>query len=118
MRVARARAVGLNEFMCLKAARIAVLPVSGKRIRPDDDSKVLARIRNYPAALCPGRAAAMLDYEGWKHLDVDAGDGTESAVRLRTGWMDDEDSKWFGFDLKGEAGIERNYPMYLNGAAR
>ena len=29
MRVARARAVGMNEFMCLKAARVAVIPVAG-----------------------------------------------------------------------------------------
>jgi len=120
MRVARARAVGMNEFMCLKTARLAVLTVSGKRIRPADADFTVgmerARFGNYLMAPYPGIAAAVLDYEGWKHLNVDAGDGTESKVRLRTGWMDDADSEWFGFDLKGEAGIEQNYPLYLNGA--
>ena len=29
MRVARARAVGFNDFMCEKTARVAVIPVAG-----------------------------------------------------------------------------------------
>lgn len=122
MRVARARAVGMNDFMCLKSARLAVLPVSGERIRPADKGFTVAmeraRFANYLMAPYPGIAAAVLDYEGWKHLEVDAGDGTKSSVRLRTGWMDQDDFKWFGFDLKGKAGIEHNYPLYLNGAGR
>jgi len=36
-RAARARAVGLNEFMCRKAARVAVIPVAGRRVWPDSD---------------------------------------------------------------------------------
>ena len=35
MRVARARAVGFNDFMCRKAARVSVIPVAGKRLWPD-----------------------------------------------------------------------------------
>jgi len=121
MRVARARAVGFNEFMCQKAARIAVIPVAGERTWPTDEDKIgyaeeLARIGIYMQTATPAIARGVLDYEGWDHLSVDAGNGTESTMRLQTGWMDDEDSKWFGFDLKGKAGIERNYPFYMNDA--
>ena len=36
MRVARARAVGFNDFMCIKAARVASIPAAGKRVWPAD----------------------------------------------------------------------------------
>src|SRR5574344_674502 len=39
MRVARARAVGFNEFMCLKAARICVIPGAGERLKPSSDDE-------------------------------------------------------------------------------
>jgi len=121
MRVARARAVGMNEFMCLKAARVAVIPVAGKRTWPTGEDAIgdpeeLSRIGIYMQTLTPPIARGVLDYEGWKCLSVDAGDGTESTVRLKTCWMGTEDSMWFGFDLKGEAGVERNYPFYMNDA--
>ena len=32
MRVARARAVGFNDFMCRKSARVAVIPISSRRL--------------------------------------------------------------------------------------
>ena len=39
MRVARARAVGCNGFMCLKAARVAVIPAAGERLTPGKDDE-------------------------------------------------------------------------------
>ena len=36
MRVARARAVGFNDFMCIKAGRGAGIPAAGKRVWPAD----------------------------------------------------------------------------------
>ena len=33
-RAARARAVGFNEWMCLKSARVAMIPVAGPRTWP------------------------------------------------------------------------------------
>ena len=39
MRVARARAVGFNDFMCRKTARVAVIPVAGKRLWPDPEKE-------------------------------------------------------------------------------
>jgi len=119
MRVARARAVGFNEFMCLKAARVAVIPVAGARTWPTGedaigDAEELGSIGVYMQTASPPVARGVLDYEGWSHLSVDAGDGTDSKVRLRTGWMDDEDFDWFGFDLTGRAGVERNHGLYMN----
>jgi len=121
MRVARARAVGFNEFMCQKAARVAVIPVAGARTWPTGEDEIgyseeLARIGIYMQTATAAIARGVLDYEGWQCLSVNAGDGTESTVRLKTCWMGEEDSKWFGFDLKGKAGIERNYPFYMNDA--
>ena len=34
MRVARARTVGFNDYMCRKSARVAVIPVAGRRTWP------------------------------------------------------------------------------------
>jgi len=119
MRVARARAVGFNEFMCTKAARVAVIPVAGERTWPTGadaigNNEELARIAIYMQTVTPAVARGVLEYEGWDYLHVDAGDGTASKVRMRTGWLGDRDYKDFGFDLEGEAGIERNYPYYMN----
>jgi len=121
MRVARARAVGFNEFMCLKTARIAVIPVVGDRTWPTGEdaigtSEELGRLGIYMQTLTPAIARGVLDYEGWRHLTVDAGDGTKSEVRLKTDWLDNDDSAHFGFDLTGRAGIERNAPDYMNDA--
>ena len=35
-RAARAKAVGFNAFMCRKAARVATIPIAGRRLWPDD----------------------------------------------------------------------------------
>ena len=70
MRVARARAVGFNDFMCTKAARVSVIPVSGKRLWPAEDgslsaSEELARVRTYLESPDGARARGLLEYEGW-----------------------------------------------------
>ena len=36
-RVARARTVGLNDFVCEKAARVSVMTVAGRRLWPDEE---------------------------------------------------------------------------------
>ena len=109
MRVARARAVGFNDFMCLKTARVAVIPVSGKRLWPSDETfttgNELARVRTYLESPDAARANGLLDYENWKTLSVDAGDGGQSVVNLRTGW----------FKVEGKAGIEDGYTYYMGG---
>ena len=109
MRVARARAVGFNDFMCLKTARVALIPVSGKRLWPEDDKftagNELARVRTYLESPDGARASGLLDYENWKTLSVDAGDGGQSVVTIKTGW----------FKVEGKAGIEDGYSYYMGG---
>ena len=109
MRVARARAVGFNDFMCAKAARVAVIPVAGRRLWPDGDEftagNELARVRTYLESPDGARASGLLEYEHWKTLSVDAGDGGMSVVRLKTDW----------FTLEGKAGIEDGCSYYLEG---
>ena len=107
MRVARARAVGFNDFMCEKAARVAVIPVAGRRLWPEGDefdwSMELARARIYMGTPDGAVARGVLEYEGWNSLSVVPGDGTASEVSMRTDW----------FRLKGKAGVEDNYGLYM-----
>ena len=110
MRVARARAVGFNDFMCIKAARVAVIPVAGKRLWPTDekgfgDDDEVWRIRTYMESPDPARARGLLEYEGWEKLGVDPGDGGMSVTTLKNDW----------FDLEGRAGIESGASYYLEG---
>ena len=109
MRVARARAVGFNDFMCLKTARVAVIPVAGKRLWPVDEKftagNELARVRTYLESPDAARANGLLEYENWKTLSVDAGDGGQSVVNLKTGW----------FKVEGKAGVEDGYTYYMGG---
>ena len=109
MRVARARAVGFNDFMCEKTARVAVIPVAGKRLWPVDDDfttgNELSRVRTYLESPDGARANGLLEYENWHTMTVDPGDGGQSVVNLRTGW----------FKVEGKAGIEDGYTYYMEG---
>lgn len=113
MRVARARTVGLNDFMCLKAARVAVIPVAGKRLWPEGDeldwSMELQRVPIYMLTADSSRALGVLDYEGWHRLGVKSGDGTDSSVTLGFSLFGGETT----FELEGRAGIERNASLYM-----
>ena len=109
MRVARARAVGFNDFMCRKAARVSVIPVAGRRLWPAEgefgDSQEAARVRTYLESPDDARARGLLEYENWARLGVDPGDGGQSVVTLKTDW----------FKLDGKAGIESGYTYYMGG---
>ena len=109
MRVARARVVGFNDFMCRKAARVAVIPAAGKRVWPADGEEFdygmeLARIGIYMNTPDAAVANGVMEYEGWRTLKVDAGTGDDSRVSMYGDW----------FDLEGRAGIEGNYQFYMN----
>ena len=95
--------------MCLKTARVAVIPVAGKRLWPVDEKftagNELARVRTYLESPDAARANGLLEYENWKTLSVDAGDGGQSVVNLKTGW----------FKVEGKAGIEDGYTYYMGG---
>lgn len=111
MRVARARAVGFNDFMCRKAARLCVIPVAGNRLWPDGDSvkfgiaEERAKMRTYLETPDEARAHGLLEYEGWNKMSVDPGDGGQSVVTLKTEW----------FKVEGKAGIEGNSSYYMEG---
>lgn len=110
MRVARARAVGFNDFMCMKAARVSVIPVAGRRLWPDEDGSLssaeeLARVRTYLESPDGARAQGLLEYEGWRKLSVHPGDGGWSVVSMPVD----------GIALEGRAGIEDGASYYMEG---
>lgn len=109
MRVARARAVGLNEFQCLKAARVAAIPASGKRVHPGKDDErgqisETALARMYMRTPDSVYAEGLLRYEYWDRLDIHPGQGgAASTTVLKTDWA----------TLRGEAHVD-TFPLYLN----
>jgi len=109
MRVARARAVGCNEFQCMKAARVAVIPIAGNRLWPERDDERLeglsetALSRMYMRTPNSGYADGLLRYENWLKMTVSPGDGGASRVTMKTDW----------FDLRGEAVVDA-FPLYMN----
>lgn len=114
MRVARARAVGLNDFMCRKIARVAVIPVSGRRLWPTGDDAIdwdmeLYRIPIYMSANTEAIARGVLEYEGWGRLSASPGDGTDARVSQGFSLFGGENS----FRLGGKAGVEGNASLYL-----
>jgi hypothetical protein len=115
MRVARARSVGFNDFMCRKVARVALIPVSGKRLWPTGDDAIdwnmeLSRIPIYMSTMSESIARGVFEYDGWNHLSVDPGDGTATKVSQGFSLFDDTEA----FRLDGTAGIENNASLYMH----
>lgn len=73
-RAARADTVGFNSFHTRKAIRVAMLPVSGKRLVPDGARIVanaegeLALVRTYLQSETESDARGILHYERWDTL--------------------------------------------------
>ena len=107
MRVSRARCVGFNDFMCLKAARVAAIPAAGERLWPEDwqlgPGGEAARVRTYRECPDESRARGLLEYEGWSRMWMTPGDGSRSKVGMRDDW----------WTLEGEAGIAANCSYYM-----
>ena len=108
MRVARARAVGMNELMCLKAARVAVIPVAGERLKPgkDDERKDMsesALARMYMRTPDSSYADGLLRYKDWDKLSLNPSGGGITRTSMKTEW----------FDLRGEAEVD-GPPIYMN----
>ena len=108
MRVARARAVGMNEFMCLKAARIAVIPVAGERLKPgkNDERKDMsesALARMYMRTPDSSYADGLLRYEDWDSLSLNPDGSGVTRTSMKTEW----------FNLRGEAEVD-GPPIYMN----
>jgi len=121
-RAARARAVGFNEFMCRKAARVAVIPVAGRRLWPADE-ETFSEAARIPIYLCTdheGLARGVLEYERWStmSIDVESGGGlspvVESSVSLTMPrFFDWGDGATNGIRLTGSNEIESHFPYYM-----
>ena len=121
-RAARAKAVGFNEWMCLKSARVAMIPVAGRRLWPEEgeyDEASLVPI--YMTTEHESMARGILEYERWRPMDVDVnsggGIGSEVSARVavdvpRFYSRGDEDSDTT--EIVGESRIESHFPLYMN----
>ena len=121
-RAARAKAVGFNEWMCLKSARVAMIPVAGRRLWPEEgeyDEASLVPI--YMTTEHESMARGILEYERWRTMDVDVnsggGIGSEVSARVavdvpRFYSRGDEDSDTT--EVVGESSIESHFPLYMN----
>ena len=112
-RAARARAVGLNDFMCVKSARVAMIPVAGRSILPEAEISTaaeLGRIPIYLASEHPARARAILDYEWWGNSSLSMAEthGIVPTIDAETSLATDT------FSVNGSASIESHYPLYMN----
>lgn len=73
-RSARAATVGFNDFHRGKAIRVSMIPVSGKRLVPDNGRIVksgegeLGLVRSYLQSHSSAEARGILDYERWSTL--------------------------------------------------
>ena len=108
MRVARARAVGMNEFMCLKAARVAIIPVAGERLKPGEnderkDMSESALARMYMRTPDSSYADGLLRYKDWDRLSLNLNGSGTTRTSMKTEW----------FDLCGEAEVD-GPPVYMN----
>lgn len=110
-RAARAKAVGFNDFMCEKSARVAMIPVAGHRVWPADEAgfSEAARVPIYLTADDWSLANGILDYEYWHTMDFDVGSGSglnpvaESFMAIRTP----------DFYMEGRAQVESHFPFYM-----
>ncbi len=108
-RAARARAVGFNDFMCLKSARAAMIPVSGPRIWPDDSVDEVSRVPAYLSADDESLARGILDYEYWRTTSFSVGSGSGvGAVATSRIVMHADD-----FSMDGKAEVESHFPFYM-----
>ena len=118
MRVARARAVGFNEFQCLKTARVAVIPVAGERLWPAKGDERMrgvsepALAQMYLRTPDSAYADGLLRYEKWDYLTVVPGSGGATTVRIRSE-KEPESGKDGWFSVRGEAVVD-SFPIYLN----
>lgn len=118
-RAARAKAVGFNDWMCLKSARVAMIPVAGARMWPQDGLKDEASlVPIYMTTENEAMADGILEYERWRTMgfSIKAGIGSdvESSVSIevpRFYSRGDEDSDTS--EIVGEAKIESHFPFYM-----
>ena len=124
-RAARARTVGFNDFMITKTVRVATASVAGECLSQDDlgddlsTGAIVSRMGSYLETENEADTKGILDFELWEPAklgwtaDEPGGDNAELTMRV---WQrrplydsDDEELR----EVRGEAGIESHYPLYL-----
>ena len=133
VKCARARAVGYNDFMLRKIARLSTMPASGKCLTAADTgegtlsrSARYARIGDYLMSEYEEQADAILDFEYWQNYDTaisasQAGSpATATVVQRRPRMFDfgmftgkarpDSDGK---AEISATGTVEAHYPDYL-----
>lgn len=119
-RAARARAVGFNDWMCLKSARVAMIPVAGAMTWPEDGvSDEASRVPAYMQAENVSRANGILEYAGWGSMDFHVesgivGEEVDARVSLGVPRFYSRGGDGSGsFKVTGEASVEAHYPLYM-----
>ena len=108
-RAARAKSVGFNDYMCLKSARVAMIPVAGERVWPDEDIDEVSRVPIYLSSENEGRARGILEYERWRSLDLRLQSGSGVLPLVRSDIMM-EAEEW---RMDGSAEVESHFPYYM-----
>ena len=129
---ARARAVGYNDFMLMKIARLSTMPAAGKCLTLADDGDGMlplpsrcGKIGDYLMSEYETQANAVLDFEYWQNGDtsIQATSGNTPATATVTQFRPDDFS--FGIfasepkdrkdkvDISATATVEAHYPDYL-----
>ncbi len=133
-RAARARAVGFNDFMVLKTARLGAMSVSGEcltRINGDDTpstAALVSRMGSYLQTSSPAETYGILNFELWNNGNLgwscaeahgDVGELTMNVWQRQrvfntlnpSGAADCDEAAMT--TLRGQAKIENHYPFYL-----
>ena len=110
-RAARAKAVGFNDFMCEKSARVAMIPVAGRRLWPEEGGFAeVSRVPIYLSSEDEALANGVLEYEYWPRtaIDIRSGAGLSAAVEVAVDLTAEE------IEASGRAACEAHYPFYMN----
>ena len=133
MKCARARAVGYNDFMLRKIARLATMPVAGECKTTDDAAngrlsygERYNRISDYLMSDYEAQADAILDFEHWldgnTYVNASIGDSSSTATvtqrrprlfdisMLVGGERPDDDER---DTISATATVESHYQAYL-----
>lgn len=127
-RGARARTVGFNQFMLLKAVRVGTIPSAGRLLFPPPDGNLAAqqaleaaRIPLYLGAEWPGNLPGILDYEDWPnitfaHQQTGFGDQIDFQVRQTIPFTFPLYRLYYqgdSLEIDGRASMENHFPLYL-----
>ena len=107
-RAVRSRAVGFNDFMCEKAAKVAVIPIAGERTWPTEEIDEIGRIPDYLASQDGAYARGILDYDYWRSFFIEVSRGFGDEVEANARIVRQEE-----MTVKSSAKMESHYPLYL-----